>query len=46
MAEALDVWDDERALALTFWQHASEGPTVSETMRRIASDNARALSAG
>ena len=42
-AEVLDVWDDARAVALTFWHSASEGPTVSDTMRRIAADNARVL---
>jgi len=45
-AETLDVWDDARSLALTFWHHASEGPAVSDGMRRIAAANARAFSAG
>ena len=44
-AEMLDVWDEARALALSFWQNASDGPTVSDAMRRIAADNARALAA-
>ena len=43
-AEMLDVWDEARALALSFWQNASDGPTVSAAMRRIAADNSRALS--
>jgi hypothetical protein len=42
--EALDVWDEARALAHTFWQNASDGPAISDGMRRIAADNARALS--
>ncbi|HUR19302.1 MAG TPA: HipA domain-containing protein [Vicinamibacterales bacterium] len=44
-AEMLDVWDEARALALNFWQDASEGPTVSDGMRRIAAAHAHALSA-
>ncbi len=44
-AEALDVWDEARSLALAFWHNASDGPTVSDDMRRIAANNARLLSA-
>jgi hypothetical protein len=43
-AEGLDVWDEARSLALTFWQNAGDGPTGSDGMRRIAASNARALS--
>ena len=43
-AEALDVWEEARTLALGFWHNASDGPTVSEEMRRIAAVNAVALS--
>lgn len=43
-AEMLDVWDQARALALSFWQNAADGPTVSAPMRHIAATNARALS--
>jgi hypothetical protein len=43
-ANALDVWDEARALALTFWHNATDGPTVSDNMRRIAAANARAVS--
>ena len=44
-AETLDVWDEARSMALTFWHNASDGPTVSDGMRRIAAHNARTLSA-
>jgi len=44
-AEMLEVWDEARALALSFWQNAGDAPTVSDGMRRIAAANARALSA-
>jgi len=43
-AETLDVWDEARSLALIFWNNASDGPTVSDGMRRIAAANARAIS--
>jgi hypothetical protein len=45
-AEALDVWDEARTLALAFWRDGSDAPTISDGMRRIAAANARALSAG
>jgi hypothetical protein len=45
-ADALDVWDEARTMALAFWRDGSDAPTVSDGMRRIAADNARALSAG
>src|SRR5688572_5119283 len=44
IAETLDVWDEARSLALIFWNNASDGPTVSDGMRRIAAANARAIS--
>jgi hypothetical protein len=44
-AGVLDVWDEARSMALTFWHNASDGPTVSDGMRRIAAANSRALSA-
>lgn len=44
-ADALDVWDEARTLALAFWREGSDAPTVSDEMRRIAAGNARALSA-
>ena len=43
-ADALDVWDEARTLALAFWREGSDAPTVSDDMRRIAANNARALS--
>ena len=42
-AGALDEWDEARSMALAFWHNASDGPTVSGAMRRIAAGNARAL---
>lgn len=43
-ADALDVWDEARTLALAFWREGSDAPTVSDDMRRISAANARALS--
>jgi hypothetical protein len=43
--DTLDVWEEARAMALEFWRHAAEAPSVSDAMRRIAHDNAKAIGA-
>ena len=42
-ADTLDVWDDARMAAREFWQRASDDGRVSEDVRRLSTDNARAL---
>ena len=42
-SDTLDVWDEARAAARKFWGRARDDLRLSDDMRRVCSDNARAL---
>ena len=42
-SDTLDVWDDAREAAGAFWEQGADDPRVSDDMRLICADNARAL---
>ena len=41
-SDTLDVWDDAREAAGAFWAQGADDPRVSDDMRLISADNARA----
>lgn len=41
--DTLDVWDEARAAAREFWGRAGEDGRVSDDLRRVCAENARAL---
>jgi hypothetical protein len=43
-AETMDVWQTARSLAAAFWQAAAEHAAVSQAMRKLCAQNARAFS--
>jgi hypothetical protein len=42
-SDTLDVWDDAREAAGSFWAQGADDPRVSDGMRTICADNARTL---
>jgi hypothetical protein len=42
-SDTLDVWEDAREAASLFWGRGADDPRVSDDMRAICADNARAL---